>query len=1716
MNSPSIPSPQTHKRTRSLVKHLGMLGAVLVMSSATESSAQSDPTLIGAGQRPFVIMVVDSSASMDFSLEGEQKFPCYDGTDAAGNPIPCDTAAGMGANQPPDNISGYPSLFEWRAGSQLGDSDNALLDESLPWNQKDYENPLVGPAFVGPCMVWKDACRDYSRPPWSPELLDEPGIAASITPHMPNNTDEYDPRMWERLRAMRGLAAGFDVAKGNPGQLGPYPSRRLRDSNQPRHVQVKEILTGDMILRPEDAFVDPTIPLNPAFYGPGCWFVPRMSGVHSAKTQWHACAEIDFSGDNPRQRSCTNDSDCASGTTCREVELGSRICVRERDGDHVNSFYRMIDRKEPRPHIQEVYDRQLETGIMDNLANTALFAVAMFDGSQGKVQGDISDLSSPVEEINTMDSRQPVINDSIPLNVTGTYPSEEAWTYDLGVYKIIGPTQLDVPSSQLPSLSSFTQYAVKDAGYLRNYRNDNEAEDYRIDPGDSSRSRLDYNFSSGVEQYVQPFQLGQQPLSGATPLAAAMRDIHMYMRNGQAEFDYNGRAEDGSQGTYDPDADGIKELNKESKSFIVNPVEQDPYRRCRAKHVVLMTDGFPEPERESPAPVNIKVGSDRLSSHFGYPDAANRYPYETAENEIRDLVEDMHLTDVEGSNPLFMPRVHVVGLNLVNAQSCVNDGDCSTLSSELSCAQINGRNLCAVDNNNNDVPDRPEKLGRMAAAGKTCAQWQLVQGDGKKFVPSAWPAIGGQSGTCDPSDPTNNCLVRQLPDADAIPFVTNEGVTVNCIAPALILEQNDQYQSEVAGSRPFRDDLTEALQLVFNQVLTDSGGVASRTRATILNSLDDTDLRGQYRTFSGVNVEGSSVYWEGLLERQTLSCQAAGGALGGVTNKSLNDEIDGQVRVNMSNPSGYEDNRRIFTTVSLKAADGSLWTTSPNLSSTIFHAHEMDNYLVADRDEFQNTRFSGPHALEALVRVPFEVESLLEKNGASLITALTDDFLRILNAEDEAVARETVNVVRGRISKKEGRVMGAILNSNPISVGPPSLDLPIGSYRAFREKYGNRPSMLYVATLDGLLHAVHTGEGDDPSELGIVYSGVNGSITNPSGDEGTTLRRVFEAADDTQREAWAYAPEMLKNRYSRVRDVQPNLMDGSPTVADVRLCNGRPSANQNVQACEASETSGAVSGADQWRTVLVQGLGVSGAGYFALDVTHTGGRAISSSNPSGFSGPNRRPDPIPLWEFDWDWEQRQILALKASGQQARYAYSPGVNNAAPSLDNSTSCNDAENNIDFSGEDVDELEDLPFMGLSVGDASIGTVVLTGVDSSDSSRRVQRPVAIFSGGLNGTLPGPSGFGSDPNDCLARERRGRAIYVVDLQTGSLLRRFVDYTDVSSNVYRFQAEVAGTPAMYDNRPGVVSNRAFVGDVAGRMFRIDLSSADPNEWNVELMFDPCIDAQIKTSAGVTCDLFSGNDDLISHPRPFGPASFAPSVALDANRRVMVVYGLGERTDTSVANQVQAMIAVRERDPSEPAHELAWFTTFEDESSPYREKLTGPPAIFNYGVYFTTFIENKSNVCEPGLTRIWGLGLQGDGVPGSKATTGALDFTTDGSSFSSADIEFSSDPSTGLVEWYEPQEPMLVRGVTVAFPPDCSEDVTVPGGNLADNPESAQALPELIATTSNPMNTVGDAYGPNNNNDLMAGGSGRLGFQVKRIASPRSTISPLSWSVVGQ
>lgn len=1639
---------------------MGLVASALILAplAGDDVIAQEDPTSIGAGQKPYIVLLVDSSASMEYSLEGEQVYACYqrqpNGTgldtcrDSNPNSDPADPFPNSNSIAPPEDGTNNTSYFTWRPELPLGNID--ATDGSR--RDRDYEDPETGPTFVGPCYVWKDECEDYSRPPWFPGMLEDGE----------NNNDEksYDDRMWDRLASMRGsiadAASGPDYAAGN--------AIRLTDENQPRHVQLKEILTGDMILKPASGLgANPVgdFTANARVHGPGCWFVPRMSDFGTAPDHSHICSELDANGN----------------------KTGDFF------SDHDNAFHTFVDYNDPRPHFQEVYDFQLTTGLMDNLANVAVFSVAMFDGYSGRLDPADGLVKPENDPDNNGVDKQPIINDAIITNnpdgagsdihLPNGFPVESDETYDLGVYKIVGPARLDVPSSQLNALSSYAQYAVVDAGYMRN----GGKKEWEIDP-EKNESNLPYNFPDGLERYALPYQMGHQPISGATPLAGAIRDIHMFMMNGQAEFDKHGVAETPNKGQWDPfdKNDAHKDLRKGGDSYIVNPVQTDPYKRCRPKHVVMLTDGFPAPERPddlNPHPDGpLFVGSGQLNDAFGYVDWPNRYVYDTAENEIAAFVNNADLNDVEGNSEAFLPRVHIVGLNLADPNLETANGDPS-------------------------IPDVHEKLGRMAAAGNTCALAQLLVGDGRRYVPAAWGnfTVEGNSvaGTCDPTQPVSvsnagNCLVRQLPNNSYL----YRGET-DCIAPAILLEQNDRFQEgDAIDGRPFRDDLTEVIQLVFNEVVSSAGGVASRTQVAITNSLNDVALRGQYRVFSGVDVSGGNVFWEGLLERQTLSCAQAGGSIASSNqNVSLHDDIDLQIQEDSTSPTGYVDNRRIFTSVALGInADNNAeepvlnepgnMKVIPGGDSTIFATYKMSD-VEASLDDFRGSSRFGSDVEEARVRIPLEIEplSVAAQYGNN---PNSTELQKILNVPSEDEAEDLVGEVRGRIFGKQGRVLGPILNSNPTIVGPPSLDLPIGSYRAFQRKYRDRATMLYTSTLDGLLHAIHTG----------VHNGVDDPIVRRAfdGDDGSDTGEVVDGAI-SMREAWAYAPEMLRRDYANNVGRQPNLLDGTPVIQDVRLCHGDPALNQNVHACKAAEQGPLIPPEDQWRTVLVQGRGQTGSGYFAMDITNPGGTV------DGTIG--LMPDPIPLWEFDWRWEGRQILAMREANLEGRYSYSPG----GPTPEDVTS----DPNCDGDGSIFDifftrnVLEEFPYMGLSVGEPAIGTVVLNNI-GPDPSRRIQRPVAIFTAGINGDIPE-----SDP--CRVNERRGRAIYVVDLQTGTLLRRFIDYYPLGdANAFAFETALTGTPVAYSSRPGTVTSRAFVGDAAGRLFRLDLSDPAPENWRVDLFFDPCESDDLKNQAGITCDPLEGNT-LADRPRSWGPASFKPAVALDPQRTLTVIYGLGERADTSVSDQVQAMIALREKLDVSEAPETIWSTTFPEDptTSPIREKLTGPPVIFNFGVYFTTFTETIDNICAPGLSRIWGLRMIDDGEPG---LDGVLDFRASAAGISPDDVKFSNNAETELVRWYEPQVPTLVRGVTIAFPPNCNADISDPANPTSSDQSSQAASPELIATTGGAQ-VAGDNYDATNSSKgrLNTGAAGKLNFSSTATGAEPDPLKPLSWAILG-
>ena len=154
---------------------------------------------------------------------------------------------------------------------------------------------------------------------------------------------------------------------------------------------------------------------------------------------------------------------------------------------------------------------------------------------------------------------------------------------------------------------------------------------------------------------------------------------------------------------------------------------------------------------------------------------------------------------------------------------------------------------------------------------------------------------------------------------------------------------------------------------------------------------------------------------------------------------------------------------------------------------------------------------------------------------------------------------------------RTGAVLGDIVHSNPVFVGEPPFanrfggafpSAPGETYFEFRSNNQTRDQLVYVGANDGMLHAFQVSDGIEkfayvPNELLDKI----GEYTTPSYDH------LF-------------------------------YVDSTPSVNDAYI-----------------ELRGG--GSPEWRTVLVNGLGAGGQGYFALDIT----------------GPNNIDTNSVMWEF---------------------------------------------------------------------------------------------------------------------------------------------------------------------------------------------------------------------------------------------------------------------------------------------------------------------------------------------------------------------------------------------------------------------------------------------------------------------------------------------------
>jgi type IV pilus assembly protein PilY1 len=382
-------------------------------------------------------------------------------------------------------------------------------------------------------------------------------------------------------------------------------------------------------------------------------------------------------------------------------------------------------------------------------------------------------------------------------------------------------------------------------------------------------------------------------------------------------------------------------------------------------------------------------------------------------------------------------------------------------------------------------------------------------------------------------------------------------------------------------------------------------------------------------------------------------------------------------------------------------------------------------------------------------------------------------------------------------------LLGSIYHSSPVAVNRPKELLRDETYELFAAQKATRPLMLYTSSTDGFFHAFKVAANDPTDTLLVDHLENN--------------------------ELWAFVPPaMLPQLPTEYPDATTRLLDAVPVVKDVVATlgdDGRYRFERTATGARANEST--------WRTVLVQGLGLT-PGYFALDVT----------DPE--SGPSF------LWQLTTDAEGHQLF---------------GQSSTAPLITTL-----------FFGEGTEEPREVAVAVLPGGPGPAGGTACARSTSSsviddDFPPRAQVPCY-----------------TDP-----RALRGRSLTIVRLDTGQVVRTFRrDAAEVvcpaTGTCLRdrvidalqapLDSPLTGQPVAFPGEAGAVADRVFVGDQDGGLWRVDLSATSPDAWSMRLFFDAYwgesrafdvgqpIETQpvlsVNDDGNVTIALSTGSQDLVT------------------------------------------------------------------------------------------------------------------------------------------------------------------------------------------------------------------------------------------------------------
>lgn len=323
--------------------------------------------------------------------------------------------------------------------------------------------------------------------------------------------------------------------------------------------------------------------------------------------------------------------------------------------------------------------------------------------------------------------------------------------------------------------------------------------------------------------------------------------------------------------------------------------------------------------------------------------------------------------------------------------------------------------------------------------------------------------------------------------------------------------------------------------------------VETRTRPAITNATQSTDAYNKQFRFYGARspIEGNPVDMRGLLEQEVWGCGVDCVGEGRLDAPGVCEVLDlGEVLNDRT------EDRAVYTVVKDLVSTGT-YGIEPFLATNTDLTYEVMAIDTTQSEYPQVALWAGQLGWE----LPF----------GHLIGELPSGVMdpTLTQADKLALYREQLfdYVLAGPVSRRFDNRLGAIFNSNPTVGPPPPYFLSsLASYRFYALERNERPTMLYVATHEGLLHAFRVDR-------------------NPS------LTRT-----EYGREAWAFMPGFALPRVQELDSGFSQILDGTPVFRESLPFRDDPNADPAVEK-------------DSWRSLLVVPSGQNARGIFALDVT---------------------------------------------------------------------------------------------------------------------------------------------------------------------------------------------------------------------------------------------------------------------------------------------------------------------------------------------------------------------------------------------------------------------------------------------------------------------------------------------------------------------------------